>query len=186
MKRSLCLVVLFSTGFLLARAPVGHSQLCGYSFAKLQVLDSRGHAVSGATVELLAALPHRHYLDFDARRGGDGSIDGVNYHLTSDEYAELLKLAIPLKTSKDVCGNPLKLEANSTAIFTRLRASEEVDSRKASSKNFGFCTSENNQSIVFLRASAPGYTSEYYLGTYLGGCGHNYSFVLAKSSKKKR
>jgi hypothetical protein len=82
--------------------------------------------------------------------------------------------------STDVCGNPLKQRANST------RVKDLDDFRKGSEgsvSNLGFCASESNHGVTLLKISAPGYTTDYYLGSYLRGCFYRYSFVLSKAEK---
>ena len=180
MTRRLCLVVLLCGSLSIAVIPNGYSQLCGERFAKLRVTDSNEKQVSKVTIELIAKLPRTEYVAFSRIRGGDGSVNAVNYRLSSTEYADLLKLSVPLNRSTDICGNPLKQEANQTPLFTISRGSEAVDTRKASVKKFGFCTSENDQSVILLTIYAQGYAPGYYLGTYLGGCTSSYSFVLSK------
>jgi hypothetical protein len=172
-----------SLGILLMLLPAfgAQAQRCGYKFSKFIVLDSRGKNVSDVTIELIAEVPYEQFLKFKVKSGIEGDGGGLHLKLSSDDAGDLLKQAVPLGISTDVCGNPLKERANSTRVFTRVKTTDDLArAREGSIHNFGFCTSENDQSILILRISAPGYMTDYYVGNYLGGCGQRYSFALSR------
>src|SRR5436305_7043903 len=121
MKTVFLLVALCLAGGLAAPAFVVRSQLCGYSFAKFAVADSTGKNVSDATIELVARLSIEGYQNFRIKKGIEGSGSGSNFKLSLKDSDELLKLAGPLRSSTDHCGNPLKQRNN----FTRVKTVED-------------------------------------------------------------
>jgi hypothetical protein len=171
------LVVLLSAAALAMPA-----QLCGGSFAKFVVLDGQGKEVSDVTIELVAELPYQDFEKFMAKKAISGSGGGLNLKLSAEDAEELLKLSVRMRRSTDHCNNPLKQQLN----VTRVRNVEDfVRGREGTVEHFGFCASENDQTVILLRASASGYVTNYYLGQYLWGCGHSYSFVLNKAPKTR-
>lgn len=171
-------------GVLLSASPVTVSaQLCGRSFAQFVVVDDKGKEVSDVTIELVAELPYKDYDEFMVKKGMSAYGGGSNIKLLREESEELLKLSVPLRRSTDHCGNLLKQQKT----FTQVKNVEDsVTGRDGTVKHFGFCASENDQSVILLRVSAPGYSTDYYVGHYLGGCGHKYSFVLARTLSQKK
>lgn len=172
-----------SLGVLLTLLPTFgvKAQLCGKSFAKFVVVDSESKSVSDVTIELIAELPAEVYLEFKAEEQYEEYGD-FSFKLAPQNVEQLLKRAVPLPMSTDLCGNPFKQRANSTPVKNL------QDSRKghaASVTNFGFCASEGNRAVTLLRISAPGYVTDYYVGSYLRGCIYHYSFVLTRLPKTK-
>ena len=150
------------------------AQTCGGSFAKFVVLDSKEMKVPDVTIELVAELPREEYLKLKARKGYIGYGD-FSPRLTPPEVEELVARAGPGARDTDFCGNPLMQRANST----RVRNPEDrLNHRDGSIENFGFCTSEVFSRVYLLKISAPGYVTDYYMGSYLGGCAQRHSFVL--------
>lgn len=158
------------------------AQLCGKSFAKFIVVDGQDKEVSDVTIELVAELPYEDFGKFMAKKALSGSGGGLNLKLSAEDSEELLKLSVRMRRSTDHCNNPLKQQLN----VTRIRNVEDfVRGREGTVEHFGFCASENDQSVILLRASASGYVTNYYLGQYLGGCGHKYSLVLEALPKTR-
>jgi hypothetical protein len=177
-KVSLAAFALFLT---LLSTSVVQAQLCGQSFAQFTVTDSEGKSVPDVTVELLAELPDKDFKEFKIKKGYD-EYGSFNFKLSRQDAKELLKRSIALSTTTDVCGNPFKQRSNSTRVKT---SDDFMSERGASVKNFGFCALEHNRQVILLKLSAHGYPTGYYLGSYLRGCIHAYSFVLSKTGKEK-
>jgi hypothetical protein len=156
------------------------AQLCGKSFGRFVVVDVQGKDVADVTAELLGDLPNEYYQKFRQEKKYPES-GGLNFKLSDAESQEMLKRIAPLRTDTDFCGNPLKQRKNSTPV----RVTDAVSGQDPSVSNFGFCSSEGYMGITLLRISAPGYLTEYYLGSYLKGCRGRYSFVLTKLRETK-
>jgi hypothetical protein len=142
-------------------------------------VDSESKNVSDVTIELVAELPYEVYLEFKAQKRYE-EYGAFSFKLSPKDAEELLKRAVPLRSTTDACGNPLKLRAN----FTRVKSLKDfLKGREASVDNVGFCASESNHGVTLLRISAPGYVTDYYVGSYLRGCIPDYSFVLSRVEK---
>jgi hypothetical protein len=153
------------------------AQACGGGFAKFVVVDAKEVEVPDVTIELVAELPREEYAKYKLRKG-HVEYGGFSFKLSASEAEELVARGVPSRKDTDFCGNPLKQRAN----YTRVKTHEEVvERRDGSVKYFGFCTLETYSRIYLLKISAPGYITDYYVGTYLGGCGGSYSFILTKS-----
>jgi len=170
-------------GFLIALTFGSHvqAQSCGGGFAKFIVVDSENTSVPNVTIELLAELPREEYAKYKLRKGSVQH-GGSSFKLSPSEAQELGARAVPNAKVTDFCGNPVKQRVNSTRVKTHKDALEQGD---GSVKNFGFCTLETYRRVYLLKISAPGYVTDHYIGTYLGGCGASYSFVLTKLSDTK-
>ena len=169
-----CLIALNSASYTQAQA-------CGGGFAKFVVVDSEGTGVPDVTIELVAEPPREEYMKYKLRKR-DVEYGGFSFKLSASEAEELMTPAVPMRVDKDFCGNPLKQRAN----FTRVKNHEDVlEHRDGSIKHFGFCTLETYSRIYLLKISAPGYVTDYYVGSFLGGCGGSYSFVLTKINDTK-
>lgn len=175
--RQLLLAMLLGLLFAQSAAFTPPGQLCGKSFAKLVVVDDKGKDVSDVTVELVGELPKADYEKFK-REKGYVEYGAFNFRLSASEAEEMLKHTVPLGRGTDFCGNPLKQQKNVTVV-------RDVDARRqASADNFGFCTVEGYFGTNLLKISAPGYVTDYYLGSYLRGCWYGYSFVLTADREK--
>ena len=158
------------------------AQLCGGTFAEFTVIDGEGNEVPDVTLELVAELSHENYDEFMRKKEISPYGAGFNVKLSQEESEELLKLSVPLRSSTDHCGNPLRQQKNVTYVKN---VEDSVRGRDGTVKHFGVCTSENDQTIILARFSAPKHVTEYYVGHYLGGCHYKYSFVLTKAQKTK-
>jgi len=159
------------------------AQLCGGTFAEFTVIDGEGNEVPDVTLELVAELSHENYDEFMRKKAISPYGAGFNVKLSQEDSAQLLKLSVPLRSSTDHCGNPLRQQKNVTYVKN---VEDSVSRREGTVKHFGFCASENDQSVILLRVSAPGYITDYYVGHYLWGCGHRYSFILTKLPGTKK
>lgn len=143
------------------------AQACGGGFAKFVAVDSGSTSVPDVTIELVAELPREEYVKYKLRKG-HVEYGGFSFKLSASEAEELVALGVPSRKDTDFCGNPLKQRANSTRVKTH---EDVVEHRNGSVKHFGFCTLETYSRIHLLKISAPRYVTDYYVGTYLGGCG---------------
>lgn len=154
-------------------APTAQAQACGGGFNSVKVSDSKGKSIRGVSIELVAALP-----DGDYFKGGlynkYGLILGKVIKVLERDVEELIKRKVPGDWTTDRCDNPSKQIANVTRVKTG--ASENPSNRE-----LGFCTLETFFKPFLLKVSAPGYRTDFYVGTYLGGCGKTYTFILKKA-----
>jgi hypothetical protein len=158
-----------------------HAQSCGGGFARFLITYSESTGVPDAAIELVAELPRAEYVNFKLRKRYV-EYGGFSFKLSPSEAEELLARTVPMSVEKDFCGNPLKQRVNSTRVKTH---EDVVEQRDGTIKHVGFCTLETYKRIYLLKISAPGYVTDYYVGTYLGGCGGSYSFVLTKLPETK-
>jgi hypothetical protein len=156
------------------------AQLCGGTFAEFAVINGEGNEVPDVTLELVAELSDKNYDEFMRKKAISPYGAGFNVRLSQEDSAELLKLSAPLHSSTDHCGNPLRQQKNITYVKN---VEDYARGRDGTVKHFGVCTSENDQTIILARVSAAKHPTEYYVGHYLGGCHHKYSFVLSKAQK---
>jgi len=168
----------------LPAAPDVRAQACGVSFVDIEVVDSKGHSVPGATIEIVADAPES-YAPSPWPEGGVVLSLGNNpaIKISLREAEEIIELGVPRRRSIDNCGNPLKQVANSTKVA---RHPGYGHAQEFSVKNFGFCTTELYEIPSLLKVSAPGYVTDYYLGVHLGGCQRSYKIVLTKAGGKSQ
>jgi hypothetical protein len=145
------------------------AQLCGGGFARIIVTDKEGKTVPQVTIELVAEMPAAEYSKL-----WNLWSDVETKELCAAEAAEIIKQWGQIKKrTEDFCGNPLKQTTDATRIENRVS--------RTSTQDFGFCTSEVwTRRLYLLKITAPGYTTGYYAGGFLGGCERTHKFVLSK------
>jgi hypothetical protein len=159
-----------------------HAQLCGYRFARFVVSDSAGESVSNSTIELLTGVSGERYKEVWETYGNkEFGLQQTPFKISLSVASDIIKQNSPLERTQDLCGNPLKQRANKTKVKTTMS-----DKNEASAENFGFCTGEGGEFTRYLlKISAPGYVTDYYIGSYLGGCNDSWKFVITKKKKSK-
>jgi hypothetical protein len=151
------------------------AQTCGKSFAKFLVVDEKDKVIPEVTIELIGELPKSEYQKFK-RAKGYKEYGGFNFKLAPSEAEEMLKLIVPIRSGTDFCGNPLKQRKDVTLV----KNVDVLSGRQPSAHNFGFCAADGYLGVNLAKLSAPGYQTEYYLGSYLRGCLDSYSFTLTR------
>jgi hypothetical protein len=150
------------------------AQVCGGGFARIIVTDKDGKTIPDVTIELVAEMPDEEFSRYSKLWNLWNHTD--TKELCTQEAEEIAKQWNQVRRINDLCGNPLKQTANSTRIENRVGT--------ASTPDFGFCTSEGLMGRLYLlKITAPGYTTGYYAGYFLGGCKRTHKFVLSKSEK---
>lgn len=166
---TLTILITFST-------PSVFAQACGGSFANFVVKNSKGKNVKGVTVELLTAPPREKYKELWEKFGHkEAGFQPNPFKVPADVANELLGLTSAVSRTEDFCGNPLKQTAGKTVVKTW---KEHHGDLRGTKENFGFCKLETFSTHFLLKISARGYLTEYYLGSYLGGCGGTWYFTM--------
>ena len=148
------------------------AQECGGAFNIVNVLDSKGKSIRGAIIEIVAQLPKEEYKDL-----GYGKV----IKMSVKDAESSIKRNLPMNFTEDIeCRNPLKQYVGITKVKNLHHY------LNPNTENLGFCTGEVIFAPLLLKISAPSYSTDYYVGNYLGGCGNTYEFILTKKNGKSR
>ena len=208
MVNSMRVFKLLTFGFVLMMLPAPNvqAQACGGSFNLIEVSDSEGKSIRDATIELVARLSEEEYYATDLEEGSGTKLSVQDYvkmiernlpvkrllsggviKVPAKDAKKIIKQKLPMYETKDRCGNPLtqitkltKLKIHPEYLRLTVHPYTKLSDYET---DFGFCTLENYHAPFLLKVSAPGYLTEYYAGSYLGGCGGAYKFVLTKKGK---
>jgi hypothetical protein len=157
------------------------AQACWGTFGKFIITNSAGKKVSNASIELLAAPSDEKYKDLWEKFGNKAPGSQVApFKIPAAVGEEIIKQNLPLARNEDPCGNPLKQTSGKTRVKTW---EDKLNDREGKKENFGFCTRENGPARFLLKISASGYTTDYYIGSYLGGCSGVRNFTLTKKNR---
>jgi hypothetical protein len=158
------------------------AQRCGGGFAAVTVSDSAGRNIAGVTIELMAVVPEEVYKELWHRQY-EGHFQNWPVKLPAEDFDRVLKRSSSMDRSIDQCGNPLKQSANVTRVKNRREFAGGVE---ASTRNFGFCTTESDGRYLLLKVSAPGYRTDYSVGPYLGFCDESRVFILSEEKRPSK
>lgn len=157
-------------------AASAYGQMCGQSFVKVLVFDTKNEPVTGSSFELLGKVPAEKFKELSAEYSQPNHSAVA---LPTNVGVELSKSKLePLNTS-DACGNPIEKQTDGT---TKMR---EYRTGAPSTEHYGICMSEGSSlGPVLVRISAPGFETGYAITESFYGCGRRASFTLLKSGEK--